>query len=78
MAARSISEIEADLTAVNERIIELATGRVPLKGTVGRTEIDLTGNVDLMYRARKDLRAELKAALRRAGLIGPARRINYG
>lgn len=72
--ARSITEIEDDLAEVRARIRELALGRVPLSGTVGRTSINLVGNLRELREFRRELLDELRLARRRAGQIGPARR----
>jgi hypothetical protein len=77
VASRTVSEIEDDLAEVRARIRSIILGNVPLAGAVGRTRIDLTGNVKELRRYEAKLEDELRKAQRRAGRRGPARREIY-
>jgi hypothetical protein len=72
--ARTPTEIREDLAEVAVKIRSIALGNVPVKGTIGRTTIDLSENLKALYQLRRDLRSELAAALRAAGVIGFRRR----
>lgn len=68
----TVSELEAELVAIDAKIKEFED--IPLSGTVGRTTLNMSKNIELLERRRERVIDELRATYRRAGRLGPARR----
>jgi hypothetical protein len=71
--ARSIAEIETDIETWSAKLDGLAD--VPTRGAVGRTQIDLSNNPEMIERKLARLRLELQAARSPDGI---ARRQSWG
>lgn len=68
----SVAELEALILAIDVQIAELLT--VPLEGSVGRTRISMRDNLKELRIQRSLYMSQLRAAKRRLGRIGHARR----
>jgi hypothetical protein len=68
----SISDLEAQLEAIDAQIVELLS--VPLDGTVGRTRISLAKNITELRTQRGLIISQIRAAKIRQGTLRPADR----